>query len=93
MEEVSHSLLSFRSSPPRMHNCLLFQTDAPPAVLCTCYLVYQPSAVVSRQVHLSASAALQRAVPHFNRAPSIGGLIETHRPGTTGTFIHVTKQI
>lgn len=60
-DELSHSFISFQSTPHRTHNCLLTQTNAPLAVLCTCYLVHQPSSSV-RQVHLSASTTLKCAI-------------------------------
>lgn len=58
-----------RRTEPFMHfisthktrNCPLVQTNAPLAVLCTCYLAHQPSSTFC-QVHLSASPTLKFAL-------------------------------
>lgn len=48
-------------STHKTRNCPLVQTNAPLAVLCTCYLVHQPSSTFC-QVHLSASQTLKFAL-------------------------------
>lgn len=45
----------------KTRNCPLVQTNAPLAVLCTCYLAHQPSSTFC-QVHLSASPTLKFAL-------------------------------
>ncbi|KAM7411332.1 hypothetical protein PAMA_021360 [Pampus argenteus] len=83
-----------RSTPHRMHNCLLTQTSAPLAVLCTCYLVHQSRSLVC-QVHLSASTILkcgirfcQKNTPHYSRfASKISGNNATIPLTMVGTAI------